>query len=803
MRAHPFHACARLLLAGLFLLPALGGQGGAAEAAPDRDPRAQLGSKDWHERVEGLLALVQLDDPPAAVEAAIPLLRDEDWEVQIHAALTLGRLGGKRAQGALLDQALEGEITWVRDAALKALTAWDGAETGGRLLRRLKVQRDEELRVRTLEAIGVLAPGAVLPALRPWVRHKDERVAAAAVRAVGRIAGPHPEAHEAALALLAHPLGARAERKHFYAYAAAIEALGRMDAPRARLQLIQELLRLPDEDPYIPTRIARALAVQDPKRVRAALGDALSLVDEPKHRRRLVRLLANTGRAEFAPLVQGLRGKASDERLEAEAARAWGRLSDASFAPRVHDLLTSAPSARVRVEAVEALARLLEPAAFRALFEIVLNDKDPLVRRCYVVALNDTGDPAAIPALAAFLRDDDWRVASAAIASIGTLGIAKELPLLAVHARHSDWKIRGTAYEAMGRLRAAKAIPRLIYGLEDRDPVVRGVCLANLQILSREKIAASPKLWRNWWEAHGSKLVLRKRSRMTPEEREREEAERGKTRYAHEKYAFERKRGVEILQKARILVVLGAWDHVEVVLHHLEIPHTSLRAQELKETGLNPNQVVLVNCEGNVDKDSQERLRWFVNVGGYLMTTDWALTKTVHPCFPGYMTQYAGSTTGNDVVVVEDAAPGHPFTEGIFHRTPALMWWLEVRAFPIAVTYPEQCDVIVDSAEMRQRFGSSPMATTFRWGLGKVQHSVSHFYLQEEGMQRATKPRDRMIFAADNLGLSLAQIRALRETHGFEGRLNEATMREIAPDYSMFRLIVNVVAEKEAWVEDL
>jgi len=95
------------------------------------------------------------------------------------------------------------------------------------------------------------------------------------------------------------------------------------------------------------------------------------------------------------------------------------------------------------------------------------------------------------------------------------------------------------------------------------------------------------------------------------------------------------------------------------------------------------------------------------------------------------------------------------------------------------------------------------MATVFRWGLGKVQHSVSHFYLQEEGMQQATKPRERMIFAADNLGLSLEQIRRLRTSGGFEGQLNEATMREIAPDYSMFRLIVNVVREKEEWVEGL
>ena len=131
------------------------------------------------------------------------------------------------------------------------------------------------------------------------------------------------------------------------------------------------------------------------------------------------------------------------------------------------------------------------------------------------------------------------------------------------------------------------------------------------------------------------------------------------------------------------------------------------------------------------------------------------------------------------------------------------MWWLEVQAFPITVTYPERCEVLVDSAEMRQRYGSSPMATTFRWGLGRVQHSVSHFYLQEEGMQKAAKPRDRMVFAADNLGLSLAQIRKLREEGGFEAGLDEATMREIAPDYSMFRLIVNFVKEKSDWVENL
>jgi hypothetical protein len=203
-----------------------------------------------------------------------------------------------------------------------------------------------------------------------------------------------------------------------------------------------------------------------------------------------------------------------------------------------------------------------------------------------------------------------------------------------------------------------------------------------------------------------------------------------------------------------------------------------------------------------MDTDSRARVQWFVNVGGYLMTTDWALTKTIEPGFPGYLKQFSGSSTGNDVVVVEDAHPGHPFTAGVFEHVPAMKWWLEIQAFPMTVTWPERTEVLVDSAEMRKRYGSSPMAATFRWGLGKVQHSISHFYLQEEGISAAQKPRDRMVFAADNLGVTLDEIRRLAKEGRFE-KINDETMKEIGPDYSMFRLIVNVVKQKSDWVEGL
>jgi hypothetical protein len=339
-------------------------------------------------------------------------------------------------------------------------------------------------------------------------------------------------------------------------------------------------------------------------------------------------------------------------------------------------------------------------------------------------------------------------------------------------------------------------MPRLADGLKDRDPVVRGVCLANLQILSREKLGPDAAAWQEWWTKNGAALDIFKRSR-------RDAATREKERKEDERYGNLRKYGIEVLQRARILVVEGAWDKVQIVLKHLQIPHTLLRAQQLKEAGLNPNQVVLINCEGNLDEDSVARLQWMVNTGGYVMATDWALAKAVRACFPGYADQFAGANTGNDVVVVEDGLPGHPFTAGVFDNVPALKWWLEIQAFPIKVQYPERVDILVDSAEMRLRYGSSPMALHFRWGLGRVQHSLSHFYLQEEGMQQARGEAARKVFCADNLGIPLETIRELAAKGAFGTSLNEETMKRMAPDYSMFRMIVNVVAEKSRWVEEL
>lgn len=779
------------VLAGLSVLviatqPA---SGGASEVS-----RAEklLKSKVYEERMQGLRLLESEGKGKKVEKAALRALDDDDWGVQIRACEVLAQVGDKDSVDELAKLATEGEIQWVRDAAVDALRALSPDKTAERLLAHARQTRDDAFKARALQAVGALGATGEIGQISKFLKNKDIRVSAAASRAIGLLAGTDA-GRSAALEALEPVLRNRDDKKHFLAYSAAIESLGSTGDPAAIGVLIAELLQQPNDDPYIPERIARGLEAAGKEESAAKLADAWGTARKPLQKRLLARVSGRARIGGVRDLLEKMMLEDDEERVRSEAARALVRIGDPDSLT-AFDKALGDKSVYVRMEAVAGLARTMPRDAFLVLYDRIKKDKKAAVRLQYVVELNDLGDPAGIAALETLLDDKAWRVASAAAAAIGTLGVADDLDRLMPLASHRDWRRRAAALEGMGRLRAANAVPRLIEGLRDKDPVVKGVCLTNLQILTQIKYGPEARKWEEWWTKSGADLVIEKQSRKTDDQKvARQESNKG----------YAREEAIEILQKARILVITGAWDKVQIVLGHLDIPHTLMRAQQLKSSGLNPNQILLVNCEGNLDGDTQGRVQWFVNVGGYLMTTDWALTKTVMPCFPGYVTQYSASSTGNDVVVVEEARPGHALTAGVFDNVPAMKWWLEIQAFPITIDYPERTEVLADSAEMKQRYGSSPMGIVFREGLGKVQHSLSHFYLQEEGMVHARKPRDRMIFAADNLGLSLTQIRRMAKEGSFKGALNEETMKKIAPDYSMFRLIVNMVREKSEWVENL
>ena len=93
-----------------------------------------------------------------------------------------------------------------------------------------------------------------------------------------------------------------------------------------------------------------------------------------------------------------------------------------------------------------------------------------------------------------------------------------------------------------------------------------------------------------------------------------------------------------------VIVVSGQYDHIGSVFELSKTPHTRVLPHELDAVSLRPDQVVFVNCPGHVRAPGARNLTSFVEEGGFLFTTDWALKYVIQPAFPGYL-EYNGQGT--------------------------------------------------------------------------------------------------------------------------------------------------------------
>lgn len=90
---------------------------------------------------------------------------------------------------------------------------------------------------------------------------------------------------------------------------------------------------------------------------------------------------------------------------------------------------------------------------------------------------------------------------------------------------------------------------------------------------------------------------------MTNPDNRRQQAYRAGARIARDKMASEAPLDAEALstvQAADIVVVKGSYDHVELVLEALEMPHTAVAAGQLPEIELRPEQFLVINCPGHL-----------------------------------------------------------------------------------------------------------------------------------------------------------------------------------------------------------
>ncbi|MEX2375046.1 MAG: hypothetical protein WD942_05595 [Dehalococcoidia bacterium] len=232
-----------------------------------------------------------------------------------------------------------------------------------------------------------------------------------------------------------------------------------------------------------------------------------------------------------------------------------------------------------------------------------------------------------------------------------------------------------------------------------------------------------------------------------------------------------------------VVVVPGSYDHVERVLEALEMPFTRIDAGQIGHARLRPEQLLIVNCPGNMPRTAIEKIRAFVEAGGSLFTTDWALRHVLEPAFPGVLA-YNDCPTRDDVVRIEIIDRENPFLAGVLDQGDDPQWWLEGSSYPIRILAPERVQVLLSSTELANKYGESPVAVLFKAGNGEVFHMISHYYLQRTELRDARHAQPASYFAEEKGVASGPEMDGLN-------------LGEVEAAHSSARFLSNVIARKK------
>jgi hypothetical protein len=103
---------------------------------------------------------------------------------------------------------------------------------------------------------------------------------------------------------------------------------------------------------------------------------------------------------------------------------------------------------------------------------------------------------------------------------------------------------------------------------------------------------------------------------------------------AREQLSTEDKKLIDEMGDDTVIVVPGTYDHIHQVLTNLKIPFKTVEQTQLLTYPLRPaDQTVYVNCASSFPAAVAHRLRKFVDDGGQLITTDWALKNVLEVAF--------------------------------------------------------------------------------------------------------------------------------------------------------------------------
>ena len=251
----------------------------------------------------------------------------------------------------------------------------------------------------------------------------------------------------------------------------------------------------------------------------------------------------------------------------------------------------------------------------------------------------------------------------------------------------------------------------------------------------------------------------------------------------------------EELGQSEVIVSKGVHDYIEQVFNGIGLKHNLINPQQFEKIDLDPDKIIFINCPGNVSSKGLRNLVTFVEKGGFLFTTDWALRHVIEPGFPGYI-KYNNRPTNDEVVRVDILAEEDPFLQSLIGPNDDPQWWLEGSSYPIEILNHKEVDILIKSKEIEKKYGESAVFVTFDYGKGKVYHMISHFYLQRAETRTARHAKSGAEYANEKLNMD-----EYREEKYKNMGIDDANLSDVEAAYSSSSIMNKILWDKRKMAE--
>jgi len=189
----------------------------------------------------------------------------------------------------------------------------------------------------------------------------------------------------------------------------------------------------------------------------------------------------------------------------------------------------------------------------------------------------------------------------------------------------------------------------------------------------------------------------------------------------HSKFAL----STQTMSSGLVIDVAGRWDHADKTLTKFGINYTEIRSGDISPQILAGARVLIINCAGEVKRDRLQFIRDFVQRGGYLLSTDWALNNMLEQTFPGYLIWNKGYNS-HSIYWATYIHPDPILAKGCVRNAA---WKLDEGAHLVRVVRQDVVRVLVTSADLcaEDPDRAGILACVFPFGKGYVLHMVGHF----------------------------------------------------------------------------